>query len=142
MRSRVTTFGTPSENIGAPRHLAGDNGEPRHLMGSNSACPTDCQSGLAMQQREFSIWHRVLLRTWTDWTAASARSVDRTGPPIGVSQKPKNGNISNISRRLSAFSPQSCAILESGDRLTIRKSPQLAGVYAICDSTISSCRTG
>ena len=40
-----------------------------------------------MQQREFSIWHRVLLRTWTDWTAASARSVDRTGSPIGVSQK-------------------------------------------------------
>jgi hypothetical protein len=40
-----------------------------------------------MQQREFSIWHRVLLRTLTDWTAASARSVDRTGSPIGVSQK-------------------------------------------------------
>jgi hypothetical protein len=92
-----------------------------------------------MQQREFSIWHRVLLRTWTDWTAASARSVDRTGSPIGVSQK----------REYFKYQPETIGIfvselrdLESGDRLTIRKSPQLAGVYAICDSTISSCRTG
>jgi len=38
------------------------------------------------------------------------------------SQSLKNGNIPNIRRRLSAFSPRSCAILESGDRLTIRKS--------------------
>jgi len=57
------------------------------------------------------------------------------------SQSPKNGNISNIRRRLSAFSPQSCAKLECGDRLPIRKSPQLTGVYALYDSTISSCRT-
>ena len=58
------------------------------------------------------------------------------------SQSPKNGNISNMRRRLSAFSPQSCAKLESGDRLPIRKNSQLAGVYAICDYTISSCWTG
>jgi hypothetical protein len=58
------------------------------------------------------------------------------------SQSPKNGNISSMRRRLSAFSPQSCANLESGDRLPIRKNSQLAGVYAICDYTISSCWTG
>jgi hypothetical protein len=58
------------------------------------------------------------------------------------SQSPKNGNISNMRRRLSAFSPQSCANLESGDRLPIQKNSQLAGVYAICDYTISSCWTG
>ena len=69
-----------------------------------------------------------------------------TGPAVQIepnlrSQSPKNGNISNLRRRLSAFSPQSCAIWESGDGLQIHKNPQLAGVYAICDLTISSCRT-
>src|SRR6266404_1905891 len=40
---------------------------------------------------------------------------------------PRNGNISNIRRRLSAISPPNPLNRESGDHLRNRKSPPIAG---------------
>jgi hypothetical protein len=51
---------------------------------------------------------------------------------------PKNGNISNVGRRLSAISLPSCSNLEYRDGQPIHKRPQLAGTYRISGPTISS----
>src|ERR1700674_2636213 len=51
---------------------------------------------------------------------------------------PKNGNISNVGRRLSAISLPSCSNWEYRDGLPIHKKPQLAGTYRISWATISS----
>src|SRR5258706_5597286 len=51
---------------------------------------------------------------------------------------PKNGNISNVGRRLSQISLPSCANWEYRDGQTIHKKPQLAGTYRISWPTISS----
>ena len=45
------------------------------------------------------------------------------------SRSPKNGNISNIRRRLSAVPGQKGLIPERGNRLPIRKSPPLAAIF-------------
>jgi len=55
---------------------------------------------------------------------------------------PRNGNISNMRRRLSAISPWNWPNLESGDRPQIRKSPPLAGISGITEGKISWRRTG
>jgi hypothetical protein len=44
---------------------------------------------------------------------------------------PKNGNISNVGRRLSAISLPSCSNWEYRDGQQIHKKPQLAGTYRI-----------
>src|SRR6266851_2566566 len=54
----------------------------------------------------------------------------------------KNGNISNIRRRLSPISLCNCRDWESGDGAPTWKRPPLAGTYRIFVSTISSSRTG
>ena len=51
---------------------------------------------------------------------------------------PKNGNISNAGRRLSAISLPSCSIWAYRDGQPIHKKPQLAGTYRILGPTISS----
>jgi len=51
---------------------------------------------------------------------------------------PKNGNISNVGRRLSAISLPSCSNWEYRDGQKIHKRPQLAGTYRISWPTISS----
>src|SRR3982074_2236109 len=51
---------------------------------------------------------------------------------------PKNGNISNVGRRLSAISLPSCSNLEYRDGQQIHKRTQLAGTYRILRPTISS----
>ena len=51
---------------------------------------------------------------------------------------PKNGNISNVGRRLSAISLPSCSNWEYRDGQKIHKRPQLAGTYRISWATISS----
>ena len=57
------------------------------------------------------------------------------------SRSPKNGNISNIGRRLSAVPGQKWLIPERGDRLSIRKSPPLAGISAITKNGFPESRT-
>jgi hypothetical protein len=57
------------------------------------------------------------------------------------SRSPKNGNISNIGRRLSAVPGQKWLIPERGDRLPIRKSPPLAGISAITKDGLPESRT-
>jgi hypothetical protein len=57
------------------------------------------------------------------------------------SRSPKNGNISNIGRRLSAVPGQKWLIPERGDRLPIRKSPPLAGISAITKDGFPESRT-
>src|ERR1700686_5704210 len=51
---------------------------------------------------------------------------------------PKNGNISNVGRRLSAISLPSCSNWEYRDGRKIHKKPQLAGTYRILRPAISS----
>src|SRR6266481_1953181 len=51
---------------------------------------------------------------------------------------PKNGNISNVGRRLSVISLPSCSNWEYRDGQPIHKKPQLAGTYRIRGPTISS----
>src|SRR5216684_8732212 len=53
----------------------------------------------------------------------------------------KNGNISNIRRRLPPISLCNCRDWESGDRAATCKRPPLAGPSRIFVSTISSCQT-
>src|SRR5712664_3229262 len=50
---------------------------------------------------------------------------------------PKNGNISNVDRRLSVISLPSCSNWEYRDGQPIHKKPQLAGTYRIRGPTIS-----
>ena len=57
------------------------------------------------------------------------------------SQSPKNGNISNIRRRLSPISLSNCRDWESRDGAPIWIRPPLAGTSRIRQGTISSCRT-
>src|SRR5258705_6948716 len=51
---------------------------------------------------------------------------------------PKNGNISNVGRRLSAISLPSCSNWEYREGQQIHEKPQLAGTYRILRPTISS----
>src|SRR5258706_11964382 len=51
---------------------------------------------------------------------------------------PKNGNISNLGRRLSAISLPSCSNWEYRDGQPIHKKPQLAGTYRILAPSITT----
>ena len=55
---------------------------------------------------------------------------------------PRNGNISNSRRRLSAISPWNWLNLESGDRPQIRKRPPLAGISEVTEGNIPGRRCG
>ena len=57
------------------------------------------------------------------------------------SRSPKNGNISNIRRRLSEIYRWKWPNLESGDQRPIYKSPLLAGIIAITKDRLPECRT-
>ncbi len=71
----------------------------------------------------------------------------KLGHPVRIEpglqpSSPRNGNISNIRRRLSAISPRKWPNLESGDRPPICKNPPLAGISGITEDKISRRRTG
>jgi hypothetical protein len=80
-------------------------------------------------------------RTFHGQTHSNARHAVQIEPGLQP-QSPRNGNISNIRRRLSAISPWKRPNLESGDRPQIRKSPPLAGISGITEGKISWRRTG
>jgi hypothetical protein len=56
-------------------------------------------------------------------------------------QSPENGNISNMSRRLSAIPSGNRPNAEFGDQLLIRKSPLLAGLSWITEEKVFKRRT-
>jgi hypothetical protein len=57
-------------------------------------------------------------------------------------RSPKNGNFSNIRRRLSAILLSECRKSEPGDWWPIRKSPPLVGLSGISGGKISERQTG
>ena len=66
------------------------------------------------------------------------RSPDRTRSPVA---SPKNGNISNIRRKLSAISRRKWPNWAFGDRPLNRKSPPLACLSSVSEGKISERRT-
>jgi len=56
-------------------------------------------------------------------------------------QSPKNGNFSNVRRRLSAISRRKRPNSESGDRPAVRKSPPLAALSSSIRDIFSERRT-